>query len=318
MGKTKVYIIDKAARVLPSEDADVSDIISRNFESKGVTVHHGATLESLKVVDGEVEYVVKCGREGKLETIRVEKALLSIGRVPNLSGIGLEATGCQLKDGSLVTSDCQTTVPHIWAAGDSTVDVALVSIAEFEARHVVERIWGTCTQPISYENISTIMFLDPTVASSGMNEQTLQKQRIPYKVARYAYPLVSRAVAKRTTGGFVKLMVSMDRNPKFLGIRALGTHASSIVDIGSMARPSLFCLFPRADVRLQMIRSKRPVAEILDLMVAYPAMTEGLQECARLLFGQSIYKPQVFPEYAFVQQVTYDASGSPIVSPLEY
>jgi dihydrolipoamide dehydrogenase len=219
---------------LPNEDADVSEAISANFEAKGVVVHHGATLESLKVVDGQVEYVVKCGREGKLETIRVEKALLSIGRVPNLSGIGLENTSCTVKDGVLMTHDCQTTVPHIWAAGDATIDIALVNIAEYEARHVVERIWGSTHGPQSYDNVSTIMFLDPTVAASGMNEQSLQRQKIPYRVARFAYPLVSRAVAKRTTNGFVKLIVSLDSQPRVLGIRALGTHASSIVDLGSM------------------------------------------------------------------------------------
>ncbi|MGC6433222.1 MAG: FAD-dependent oxidoreductase, partial [Crocinitomicaceae bacterium] len=75
-GKTKVYLIDRQERILPFEDEDISEIISNNLENKNVTIHHNAQLISLEKVDNEVEYTL-AHPDGKTETIRVEKALLS-------------------------------------------------------------------------------------------------------------------------------------------------------------------------------------------------------------------------------------------------
>jgi hypothetical protein len=62
-----------------------------------------------------------------------------------------------------------------------------------------------------------------------------------------------------------------------------------------------------------MIKLKNPVCDLTDLLVAYPAMTEGLQECARVLLGQSIHKPVVFPQFTRTAWVTYDEQGKPVI-----
>jgi dihydrolipoamide dehydrogenase len=85
-------------------------------------------------------------------------------------------------------------------------------------------MFGGKKADMSYENISTIMFVDPEVAAVGANEQTLQRKKIPYKVATYSYALVSRAIAMGATEGFVKLLVSNDDDMKVLGIFS---HSSS-------------------------------------------------------------------------------------------
>jgi dihydrolipoamide dehydrogenase len=125
-------LIDKAKRILPAEDDDVSSAVSRRMEEKGVTIHHNAVLKYMKKTeDDKVEYMIEHPGEQETETITVDAALLSIGRVPNLDGMGLQEIGLKFDEqGGLVTTKCQTTVPHIWAAGDSTIDVALVNIAE--------------------------------------------------------------------------------------------------------------------------------------------------------------------------------------------
>ena len=78
-GKTKVYLIDRSDRILPFEDTDISEMISKNLKEKGVTIHNKAQLERLVVKNGEVEYELSY-KDGKKEVIRVEKALLSVGR----------------------------------------------------------------------------------------------------------------------------------------------------------------------------------------------------------------------------------------------
>jgi dihydrolipoamide dehydrogenase len=295
-GQTKVYVIDRAERILPFEDIDVSRLCSNNLERKGVTIHHRASLVSMERVGDEVEYTIEHATGGR-ETIRVEKALVSVGREPNASSCDLGAAGVQLgPQGQIVVNDTQTSVPHIWAAGDVTLDIALVSIGEIEGRHAVERICTGSAAPLSYDNLSTIMFLDPEVAAIGINEQDAQKKRIPYRVAVYGYRLVNRAIAMRATDGFVKLLVSDDDDMRILGMRALGVHASTTLEAVSL-----------------MMQAGRSVRELAELLHPHPAVTEGLQDCVRMLLGTSIHKPEVFRNDLRLSRVTYADDGKPQV-----
>jgi len=293
-GRTKVYVIDRAERILPFEDEDVARVCSRNLEEKGVTVHHRAKLISLEARNAGVDYTIEHHTGGR-ETIRVDHALISIGRVPNTGDLGLDAAGVRLTDrGYVDDNDGQTSVPHIWAAGDITRDMALVSVGEAEGRHCVERIWGDQTAPMSKDNISTIYFLDPEVATVGMSEQAAQKARIPYRVAVYGYDLVNRAIAMRSTGGFVKILVTDCEDMKILGMRALGVHASTTIEAVALI--------------MQQGRSVRDLAELLH---PHPAITECVQDCVRMLLGTSIHKPHVFQSQLRLSRVSYAPDGTP-------
>ena len=91
-GKTKVYLIDRKDRILPFEDRDISKLVAKNLEAQGVTIHHSANLERLEKKGDGVEYELKY-EDGSTEVIQVEKALLSVGRVPNFENLGLENAG---------------------------------------------------------------------------------------------------------------------------------------------------------------------------------------------------------------------------------
>ncbi len=288
-GRTKVYLIDRAARILPFEDDDVATLVSKNLQAKGVTIHSGCSLENLEVADGLVHYTIK-HKEGGLETIAVHNALVSIGRVPNTRGLDLQKAGLKLTDrGHIEDDDTRTSVPHIYAVGDVTLDIALVSIGEIEGRRCVDHMYGKVDKPLSYENISSIMFLDPEVAAVGLNELQAQKKKIPYKVAVYGYSLVNRAIAMRSTEGFIKLLVTNDDQMHILGMRALGAHASTSIETCSL-----------------MIRQNGSVRELAEMLHPHPAVTEALQDCVRMLFGTSIMKPHVFTSELRLSAVTYD------------
>jgi dihydrolipoamide dehydrogenase len=288
-GQTKVYIIDRAERILPFEDDDVAGLCATNLEARGVTIHRRCALERLEVVDGEVAYTVRHAHGG-LETIRVEKALVSIGREPNTAGLGLERAGVSLSpQGHIVCDDTRTSVPHIYAVGDITLDIALVNIGEIEGRHAVDRMFGEVQRPLCYDNISTILFLDPEVAAVGLNETQAQKARIPYRVAVYGFGLVNRAIAMRATSGFIKLLVTDDEELRILGMRALGAHASTAIEAVSL-----------------MVHHGRSVRELAELLHPHPAMTEALQDCVRMLLGTSILKPHVFQRELRLSTVRYE------------
>ena len=279
IAQTKVYLIDKADRVLPFEDLDVSEIVSDSLEKHGATIHHGASLKRMEIKNGKVEYELEY-KDGISEVITVEKALISVGRVANTEGLGLETVGVKLNDrGSIWDDDTQTNISNIYVAGDATTEMALVNVGEREARHAVVRMFGPTIKPLSYKNISTIMFLNPEVASVGMSEQDLNAKGIAHKVVKLDYSTNARAIAMRKTKGFFKIIVTNDNGMRILGMRAVGEHASSAIQAVAY-----------------LMHTNQGIRELADMMHPHPSIIEGVQECLRMLLGKSIYKSSVFKD----------------------
>ena len=279
-GKTKVYIIDRQERILPFEDEDISKLVAGNLASKGVTIHSNAQLERLENIGGEVEYELSYP-DGKREVIRVEKALLSIGRTPKVEGIGMEEAGVEMsKRGVHIgDDDTQTNIPNIYAVGDVSGRIALVNMGEIEARHAVEKIFGGKTERLSYDNICTIMFLHPEVAAVGLNEQQCVEQNIPVKIVKVDFSLITRAIAMRKTQGFFKIIVTNDDEMRILGMRAVGEHASTAIEAVGL-----------------LIKLNMPIEVLSELIHPHPSIVEGIQECVRMLLNKSIFKSSVFKD----------------------
>ena len=279
-GKTKVHIIDRADKILPFEDDDITNLVDKNLARNGVVIHHKSQLERLEIVDGEVEYELSYP-DGKREIIRVEKALLSIGRVPNIENLGLDNAGVKMsKRGVHIgDDDTQTNIPNIYAVGDVSGRIALVNVGEAEGRHAVEKIFGGNTTPLSYNNISTIMFLQPVVASVGLNEKQCAEQGLAIKVAKIDFSCIARAIAMRKTEGFFKIIVTNDDEMRILGMRAIGEHAASAIQAVAL-----------------LIKMGQGIRELADMIHPHPSITEGIQECLRMLLDRSIFKSSVFKD----------------------
>lgn len=270
---TKVHLIDKGDRILPFEDEDVVNVIERNMEAHDILIHRNSQMIRMDIVDGEVEYELEYS-DGRKEVFNVEKALVSVGRVPNYEDLGLEEIGVEIDGRGIIDNDTQTSVDNIYAVGDITADIALVNVGELEGRHAVERIYGKPSREMIYENISTIMFLNPEVAGVGLNETQARSKGINYKVAKVDYRLIPRAIAQRNTNGFVKMLVTNDEDMKIIGLRVVGEHASSAMQAIAL-----------------LISMDRGIEEIAECVHPHPSIPEGIQECVRLFLGKSTFKP---------------------------
>lgn len=276
-GKTKVYLIDKADTILPFEDPDITRIAAKHLEDAGVVIHHNSSLHSMTIENGRVKYILNYV-DGRQETHYAEKALVSIGRVSNIEDIGFDKIGIKVNERGVFTcNDTQTEVPNVYAVGDITADICLANVAEMEGRHAIERIFGNKKEPLQYDNISTIMFTLPEIAGVGMNETHARRHNIPYRVATYSYEYIGRAICMRNTNGMFKIIVTDDEEMRILGMRAIGLHASSSIEGVAL-----------------LIALKKGIRILADLTHPHPAITEGVQECARMLLGESIMKPNLF------------------------
>lgn len=296
-GQTKVYLIDKAERILPFEDQDVADLVASNLEENGVVIHRGAQLVRMDHLGDKVEYEIE-NADGTKEVIQAEKAMLSIGRVPNIKELNLENANVQMsKRGVHIgDEDTRTNVPNIYAVGDVSGHLALVNVGEREARHAVFKMFADFpVMPIHYENISTIMFLSPEVAAVGINEQKAAELNIPIRVSKVDYSTIARAIAMRKTKGFFKIIVSDDDDMKVLGMRAIGEHASSAIQ----------------SVSLLMYMNKG-IDELAHMIHPHPSIVEGVQECVRMLLGKSVYKSSIFKDKLKCYRRTVDGEVLPL------
>ncbi|UXP31278.1 NAD(P)/FAD-dependent oxidoreductase [Reichenbachiella agarivorans] len=274
-GQTKVYMIDKGNRILPFEDEDVVSIIERNLESKDVTIHRNSQLIDMKIENGMVVYTLEYNN-GSKEIFHVEKALVSVGRLPNYENLISGSIHIDKDNRGIIDELTQTSIPNIYAVGDITADIALVNVGELEGRYAVEKIFGHPKRPLNYENISTIMFLAPEVAGVGINEVKAKELGIPYKMVCLDYSCISRAIAMRNTNGFIKIIVSKDEEMRILGMRVIGEHASSAIEAVAL-----------------LISMGKGIEELAELIHPHPSIIEGIQECVRMLLNKSMLKPGV-------------------------
>ena len=273
-GKTKVHLIDKGDRILPFEDKDVVEVVEKSLEKRGVLIHRNSRLTEMKVIAGNVRYNLEY-TNGTTEVFDVEKALISVGRVPNYENLIDESLCLEINKKGIVDELTQTSVSNIYAVGDITADISLVNVGELEGRYAVERIFGKPSRPLTYENISTIMFLAPEVSGVGMNELQAQAAGLDYRVASLDYSCIPRAVAMRNTEGFIKIIIS-DNDKKILGMRVVGQHSSSAIQAIAL-----------------LISDGRGIEELAELIHPHPSIIEGIQECCRMLLNKSIMKPKV-------------------------
>jgi dihydrolipoamide dehydrogenase len=273
-GKTKVHLIDKGDRILPFEDEDVVRVIERNMENSGVLIHRNSRLVHMEIKNGRVEYELEYNDGGK-EIFNVEKGLVAVGRTPNYEELWDENhVDIHISKRGIEDNDTQTNVPNIYAVGDITADISLVNVGELEGRYAVEKIFGHPDRKLVYENISTIMFLNPEVAGVGLNETQAREKGIDYKVVTLDYSCIPRAIAKRNTQGFIKLLVTNDDQMKILGMKVVGNHASSAIQAVAL-----------------LISMNKGIEELAECVHPHPSITEGIQECVRMLLGKSMFKP---------------------------
>lgn len=282
--QTEIHLLDREHRVIPAEDDDVSDYVGKNLENNGVIIHHTANLRTIKKHASCLEVILDY-TDGHSKVIEVDAALISIGRVANIERLEIEKLGIDPgKNGYLHIDERgriknKENITNIYAAGDITGQAQLYSMSEHQGRYVIDSIVNKKTTPVDFSSLPTLMFFKPIVAAVGMNEKMLQARKISYKVVYYSNELVNRAIAMRNTNGFVKLITSNDDEQRILGMRASGPQASAFII--SIAH---------------LINQGNRLEEVIKTIHPHPSLTEGIQECFRVLNSDSVYKPKVFPD----------------------
>jgi pyruvate/2-oxoglutarate dehydrogenase complex dihydrolipoamide dehydrogenase (E3) component len=262
-----VALLDAAPRILPAEDEDVSHAVKASFVAQGMRVETGIGFDT-RVEKGAGGLEVYYSTGGKPRRLQVGAVILAVGWVGNVESLQLENAGVAQANQYIVVDDrLQTSVPHIFAAGDVTGRMMLVQSGQNEGRIAVEN--ALLEQQTRYEHriVPHGGFTDPEYASVGLAETQAQAQE-DVAIATVPFTNLDRAVIDGQTTGFCKLIVDSKTN-QILGAHVVGEQAVEVVQMVAAG-----------------MAAKMRVEQLANLEIAYPTYAAVVGLAARQIVRQ--------------------------------
>ena len=269
---TKVTLIEALPRIIPIEDAEASDALTKSYKTRGIVVMAGAKV--LKATVGASDVTLELEVAGKAEKVVAEKVLMAAGRAVNTENMGFKEAGVQLTDRGFVRvnlATLETTAPGVYCIGDVAGPPMLAHKGSREGMVVAELIAGHKPHPIKYDNVPSVTYCHPEVASIGLTEEQCKEKKLDYQVGRFPFSANGRARTTNDTEGFVKII----RDKKYgeiLGAHIVGGHASEMIH------------------ELAVARENEYTVEEVDLAIhAHPTLSEAIAEAALDSMGRVIH-----------------------------
>ena len=269
---SKVTLIEALPRILPLEDAESSDAITKSFRKRGMTVLAGANVKKANVAPEKVTLEVEAG--GKTETVEAERVLMAAGRSVNTENMGFKESGVELTERGFVKvnpATLETSAKGVYCIGDVAGPPMLAHKGSREGVHVAEIIAGHQPQPIKYDNVPSVTYCHPEVASIGLTEDQCKEKKLDYQVGRFPFSANGRARASNETEGFVKVIRGKQYG-EILGAHIVASHASEMIHELDVARENEFTV------------------EEVDLAIhAHPTLSEAIAEACLDSMGRVIH-----------------------------
>jgi dihydrolipoamide dehydrogenase len=267
---TKVTLIEALPRILPLEDTEASDALAKSYRKRGIEVLAGAKVTKATVGKDKVTLDVEVG--GAKQQVEAAKVLMAAGRAVNTENIGLKETGIALTDRGFIKVDqhLQTSVPGYYAIGDVAGPPMLAHKGSREGVTVAEIIAGHKPHAIRYDNVPSVTYCHPEVASIGLTEDQCKERKLDYVAGKFPFSASGRARGTGETEGFVKILRDK-RYGEILGAHIVGSHASELIH------------------ELAVARANEYTVEEVDLAIhAHPTMSEAVAEAALDSLGRAL------------------------------
>src|SRR5882762_643360 len=266
----KITLIEALPRILPLEDAEASDALAKSYRKRGIDVIAGAKVTKATVAKDKVTLDVEAG--GDKKSLVVDAVLMAAGRAVNTENVGLSECGIQVTERGFIKVDknLQTTMPGYYAIGDVAGPPMLAHKGQREGVFVAELLAGQKPHAIKYDNVPSVTYCHPEVASIGLSEDQCKERKLDYVAGRFPFSANGRARGTGETEGFVKIL----RDKKYgeiLGAHIVGGHASEIIHELAVARENEYT-----------------VEEVELAIHAHPTMSEAVAQAALDSLGRVV------------------------------
>ena len=261
---SKVFIVELLDRILTTQSKEVSRKMEAIFKKRGVSIHTAAKLESI-TKENSLKLKISGGN-----VIEAEKALISVGRISNTEGIGLEGLGIQTEKGRiLVDENLRTSVKSIYAIGDCVRGPLLAHKASYDGMAAVDNILGK-TRTIDYEGVPNCVWTDPEVASVGLTEEEAFLKYPDIKIAKFPYLASGKAYLMGRPEGFIK--IAGDSKGNIIGVEILGEEACDLIGEAVLAK----------SIGIN-------IKDWANIVHGHPTLSEIFQEAAHVFCGTPIH-----------------------------
>jgi len=253
---SRVTVVEKMEKLLPSEDDDVAAEIGAILAREGVEIRTGAECMALARAGGRITVGLHC-RSGA-PVAEGTHLLLAVGRVPNTQDLGLEAAGVQTDARGYIAVDdeCRTSAEGVWALGDCNGRGAFTHTSWNDHEIVAANLFDGGRRRISDRIPAYALFIDPPLGRCGMNEGEARASGRRVLAATMPMARVGRAREAGETQGFMKVLADAD-SQELLGAAILGLNGDEVVH-------SL----------LDVMYARRPFATLARAMHIHPTVAE--------------------------------------------
>ncbi|MEQ6376506.1 dihydrolipoyl dehydrogenase [Bacillaceae bacterium S4-13-58] len=267
----EVTVVEYLDRILPTEDEDISKEMKRLLKRKGVKIVTEAKVLPETLVKGE-KVSIAAERKGNQETFEADQILVSVGRQPNVSDIGLENTDIIVEKGAIQTNRYyQTKESHIYAIGDVIGGLQLAHVASHEGIIAVEHMANGNPVPMDPDLVPTCIYSNPEVSSVGLTEAQAKEKGFNVKTGKFMFKAIGKALVYGESDGFVKIIADKDTDD-LLGVHMIGPHVTDLISEAGLAK----------------VLDATPW-EIAHTIHPHPTLSEAIGEAALAVDGKQIH-----------------------------
>jgi dihydrolipoamide dehydrogenase len=258
----QVTVLEALPTFLGAVDEQIAKEAHKVFVKQGLKIELGVSVGEIQSGQKGVT-VAYTDAKGGAQTLAVDKLIVSIGRVPNTTGLNAQAVGLQLDDRGAIAVDeeCRTNLPGVWAVGDVVRGPMLAHKAEEEGVAVAERIAGQHGH-VDFNLVPWVIYTSPEIAWVGQTEQQLKAAGRAYKAGTFPFMANGRARALGDTTGMVKMLADAATD-EILGVHVVGPLASELI--------------AECVVAMAFRASSEDIARICH---AHPSLSEATKEAA--------------------------------------
>jgi dihydrolipoamide dehydrogenase len=258
----EVTVLEAMPDFLAAADPAVAKEAWKTFTQKqGLNIQLDVKIN--KVTQGKKGVKIEYETGDAAQVLECDRLIVSVGRVPNTDGLGIENVGLALDDRGHIAVDghCQTSQPGIWAVGDIVRGPMLAHKGMEEGVMVAERIVGQAGH-VNYDAIPWVMYTNPEIAWVGRTETQLKNEGVNYRTGQIPFLANGRALGQGDTTGFIRMYADA-RTDRVLGVHIIGNNASEMI--------------AEAVVAMEFGASSEDVARTCH---AHPTLSEVMHEAA--------------------------------------
>lgn len=258
----EVYLFNAADQILVREDKDAAKIVQAAFIQDGINLIFHAKVKEITTSD--TGKIVHYETEGEQRQIEVDEILVSVGRDPNVEGMGLEEAGVEYdkRMGVKVDDYLKTTNPNIFAVGDVSMKYKFTHAADAAARIVVRNAFFKGKGKVSDLIMPWCTYTEPEIAHVGLYEHQAQEAGLELDTYTIHFADVDRALADGDEEGLLKIHTKKGSD-KILGATIVARNAGDMI----------------SEITVAMV-GKVGLGTIANAIHPYPTQAEAIRKAA--------------------------------------